>query len=235
MGCKMILTVAVTCFNEHKTIIQAIEEAKLIDIADKEIIVIDNCSTDGTRELLEKYNDPEIKMILQDKNYGFGRSIELALETAKGKYTYIHHADCEYDYHYLPQFITFAEENNLDIVLGSRTKNFKGTKIDLMRERPEYLASIISTWLINVWYDKKFTDIIGSRLYKTETIKNVKISTYGAGFDFESISRICKYGLKINEIAIGYKARADSHDKKIKPYHMINALYAMFKVRYFEK
>ncbi|MFA5778951.1 MAG: glycosyltransferase family 2 protein [Elusimicrobiota bacterium] len=228
------LTVVITSYNEVKTVLQAVKDAKLIDVQDKEIIIIDNCSTDGTRELLKNINDPSINLIFQDKNYGFGKSIELGLSIAKGKYTYIHHADNEYDYRYVSKILDFAEKNNLDIVIGSRIKDFNESRWNIIKQRPEYLAAIISTYLINLWYGTKFTDIIGSRLYKTSAIKKVPITTYSAGFDFESISRICKRKLKIEEIAIGYTPRICRKDKKIKWYHMVDALVSMFKVRFFE-
>jgi len=230
----MKLTVVVTSYNEVKTILQAVEDAKLIDVEDKEIIAIDNCSTDGTRELLEKTNDPSINLILQEKKYYMGKSVEIGLNIAKGKYTYIHHADLEYDYRYVPKMLEVAEKNDLDLVLGSRIKNFDGSLWELIRKRPEYMATLITTKLVNFWYGKDFTDIIGSRVYRTSSIKKVPIGTYGPGFDFESVSRICKRGLKIKEVAIGYTPRANKRDKKAKPYHMINALVSMFKVRFFE-
>lgn len=229
------LTVVITSYNEVRTVLQAIKDAKLIDVQDKEIIVIDNYSTDGTRELLKKINDSSINLIFQNKNYDFGKSIELGLSIARGKYTYIHHADNEYDYRYVSKMLEFAEKNDLDILIGSRIKDFNDSTLNLIKQRPEYLATIISTYLINLWYGKRFTDIIGSRLYKTSSIKTVPINTYSiAGFDFESISRICKRKFKIGEIAIGYTPRISKKDKKIKWYHMFYALVSMFKVRFFE-
>jgi len=229
------LTIVITSYNEVRTVLQAVNAAKLIDVKDKEIIIIDNCSTDGTRELLENINDPSINLILHDKNYGFGKSIEIGLNLAKGKYTYIHHADNEYDYKYVSKMLEFAEKNDLDIVIGSRIKDFNDSTLNLIKQRPEYLATIITTYLINLWYKKRFTDIIGSRLYKTLAIKEVPISIYGvAGFDFESISRICKRNLKIEEISIGYTPRLCRKDKKMKWYYMTVALISMFKVRFFE-
>jgi glycosyltransferase involved in cell wall biosynthesis len=231
----MNLSVIVTSYNEAGTILQAVSDAKAIAVNDKEIYVIDNCSADGTRELLQTINDPDVKVVLQDRNYGFGRSVELGLSLAKGEYTYIHHTDLEYDYKCVPDMISFAEINKLDIVLGSRIKAQEKANIALIQERPENIATIISTGLINWWFGKEFTDIIGSRLYKTEMIRKVPISTYGAGFDFESITRICMRKLNINEVAINYMPRTEKKGKKIKPYHMLNAIIAMFKVRYFEK
>jgi glycosyltransferase involved in cell wall biosynthesis len=213
-------------------IAKAIEDAKKIEVSDKEIIIIDNGSTDGTKEYLQSLNEPSFRFVLQERNMGFARTIETGLRMAHGVYTYIHHADNEYDYRSAVQMLEFAEQKQLDIVIGSRIKNFKGSLWNLVKERPEYLATIISTGLINFWYKKNFTDIIGSRLYKTNVIKNVPVTVLGAGFDFESITRICKMGLKIEEISIGYKARENKADKKIKPYHMVDALLSMLKTHY---
>jgi glycosyltransferase involved in cell wall biosynthesis len=237
MAGTMRLTVVMTSRNEAKTVATAFQSLKSIAVEDKEIIVIDNNSNDGTKEILREYqkNEPGIKFVLQDKNFDFPYSVQMGLNTARGRYTYIHHADDEYDYRYVPKMLEYAEKNDLDILLGSRTKDFKGSKWQLIKKRPAFLAALISTGLVNFWYDKHFTDIIGSRMYRTETIRKVPISDYHHGFDFESISRICKLGLKMDEMAIGYTPRACQSDKKIKWYNMIDALIALFKTRYFDK
>jgi glycosyltransferase involved in cell wall biosynthesis len=233
----MRLTVVVTSYNEVKTVAKAFQSAKAIDFEDKEIIVIDNNSSDGTKEILQEYakKEPGIKFILQDKTFYFSNSVQLGLKLANGQYTYIHHADDEYDYRDVPKMLEYAEKNDLDILLGSRIKDLKGSKLQQLIQRPAYLATYISTALVNLWYKKKFTDIIGSRLYKTESIRKVPVDTVHTGFDFESISRICKRGLKIDEVGIGYTPRQCKADKKIKWYNMIDGLAALFKVRYFEK
>jgi hypothetical protein len=130
--------------------------------------------------------------------------------------------------------MNYAKKNNLDVVLGSRLKNNKKSKIALVFEKPAYLATLICTFLINIFYNCKFTDIIGGKLYKTESIKKIKTNSYYEGFDFEFISRICKKKLRIGEVSIKYCPRENSNEKKIKFYHMINALYEIFKVKYSE-
>ena len=88
--------------------------------------------------------------------------------------------------------------------------------------------------LINKFYNRKFTDIIGAKLYKIKSIKKIPINSYHMGFDFEFISRICKNNYKIGEVYIKYKPREISKDKKIKFYHMFIAFYEIFKVKFFE-
>ncbi|MEA3493977.1 MAG: glycosyltransferase family 2 protein [Candidatus Margulisiibacteriota bacterium] len=231
----MKLTVIATVFNEVKTVCQAIKDIEKIKVPEKEVIIIDNCSTDGSRKLLEELeaNDfKEYKYIYNDKNLKCGNFI-IGRDMANGEYIYLHHTDLEYDPGAAMEMLAVAEQGSYDVILGSRLKDNKDSMWSIMRKRPEYLATIISTALVNKWYGKKFTDIIGTRLYRTSTIRKVPTGTTGYGFEFGFVTRMCKLGLKIAEIAVPYKPRVCKRDKKVKPYHMLNALFEMFKARYF--
>jgi hypothetical protein len=127
-----------------------------------------------------------------------------------------------------------AEEKKLDVVLGSRLKYSK-KDLSLIVNKPSWLATIICTFLINIFYKKNFTDIIGAKLYRRESIKNIKINNFQAGFDFELMSKISKMKLKTAEMSIKYKPRENSSEKKIKFYHMFEALYEIFRVKFFSK
>lgn len=224
-----LLTIVVTVYNEVDTIRQAIRDAQSLDI-EKEIIVIDNFSTDGTRDILREMEDGTFSVVYQDRNYGYGKSVETGIRLAKGEYIYIQMSDLEYDYMTSLEMLKVAKENGYDVVIGSRLKGLKNLSYwRVIRERPAYLASIISTFLINWWYNKRFTDVIGSKLYKTSSIRSIKINTYGPGFEFEHVCRMCKARLGIGEVPVKYKPRVKG--KKMKPYHMLNALIALFKER----
>jgi glycosyltransferase involved in cell wall biosynthesis len=231
----MKLSIVVITFNEVKTVKEAIDNVRSLDI-EKEIIVIDNCSTDGTAEIIEQLGYGDIKFVLQKKNYGVGRSYELGFEMSRGEYVFIQHSDLEYDYTAALIMLELAERTNLDAVFGSRFQELlkTTTRWSLFKERPAILASYISTYLVNTWYGYKFTDVIGAELYKTSVIQKIPISTYNTGFKFEHVSRMCKKRLEIGEINIEYKPRDNAADKKIKSYHIINALWAMVRVRFFE-
>jgi spore coat polysaccharide biosynthesis predicted glycosyltransferase SpsG len=126
-----------------------------------------------------------------------------------------------------------AERENLDIVLGSRIKN-KNNLIKNIKHNPTFLATYVTTFLINTLYQKNFTDIIGSKLYRVDTIKNIKVDFLHEGFDFGFMSRACKENYKINEIMVDYKPRENFSEKKIKWYHMFVALFAIFKVKFID-
>jgi len=228
----MKLTVLVPVYNEVNTILQAIEEVEKITVPDKEVIIIDNCSTDGTRELLEGLKTDKYMIIYNDHNTISGSLIN-GMKMAKGEYLYSHHADLEYDPSDAMKMLAVAEQGGYDVVIGSRLKGKKDSIWDIVRDRPAFLASMMCTALINRWYGKNFTDVIGTHLFRTATIRQVPVDTYGQGYIFEHISRICKRGLKMTEVAVSYHPRSYMEGKKIKPYHIVNALFAMFKVRYF--
>tara|TARA_A100000164_G_C21918805_1_gene779605 strand:- start:1649 stop:2335 length:687 start_codon:yes stop_codon:yes gene_type:complete len=225
------LTFVVLVWNEVGTIEQAINDVKKIKYSNKEIIIIDNASTDGTREILKKIKN--IKIIYRKKNLGAGQSCITGIKRAKGEYVFIQFSDLEYDHFRSIDMMNYAIKNNLDIVLGSRLRN-KKSLLKLIYKKPSYLATLLTTFLINLFYNKNFTDIIGAKLYKTKTVKKIPCNSYHTGFDFEFISRACKRNLKIGEISIKYKPRSNSREKKIKFYNIFNALYEIFKVKIFK-
>jgi glycosyltransferase involved in cell wall biosynthesis len=229
------ITYLIPVYNEIRTVRRAIEDIINLKYSNKEIIIIDNGSTDGSQKIINKFkNNKIIKVILRKKNLGYGKTIEEGIKKASGDYIFIQYADLEYDYKISTKMIQLAEKSQLDIIIGSRLKkNLEKNIIKIIIKKPAYLATIICTFLINKFYNKNFTDIIGGKFYRTSSVRKIPINSYQAGFDFEFFSRICKKKLKIREIFIKYKPREYSAEKKIKFYHMINALYEIFKVKLF--
>lgn len=229
----MKLTIIVQVFNEKSTILQAIKEAKELKI-DKEIIVIDNHSTDGTREILKNLNDDSIQIIFQHKNLGPGGTVQTASNVAKGDYIHFFHADLEYKANDVYKMLQKAEEENLDAVFGSRLANKKYlTKFALIKERPYVLATFIATYMINKWYRKDFTDVIATKLIKVKALKEINCKFKNQGSEFEVASKLSKRGYKIGEVPIFYKPRSHKEGKKIKAIDIIPALHALIKVRFF--
>jgi glycosyltransferase involved in cell wall biosynthesis len=228
------ITYLITVFNEVKTVKKAIQDIIDIKYPNKEIIIIDNGSTDGSKLIIKNYKNKENKIIkiLRKKNLGFGTSVNEGINKARGDYIYIQYSDLEYDHKRSIYMMNYAKKNNLDVVLGSRLKKKKSI-IKTIIKKPSYLATIVSTFLINNFYEQKFTDIIGGKLYKRESIKNIRSMSFNEGYDFELISRICKQKLKIGEVSIKYSPRKNSNEKKIKFYHIFNAFYQIFKVKFF--
>lgn len=231
----MKLTLIVPVFNEKSTILQAINQAKEIKI-DKEIIVIDNHSTDGTIEMLRNLKDESLKIIFQSENFGPGGQVKTAAKLAKGDYIYFHHSDLEYKASDIYVMLQKAEEKNLDAVFGSRLANKKHhSKFALIKERPAVLAALIATFLVNKFYKKNFTDIIATKLIKTNALKELNCEFLNQGSEFELASKLCKRGYKIEEVPIFYKPRSRKEGKKIKATDSFHALIALIKVRLFDR
>lgn len=231
---EKLLTIVVTTYDEINTIEESLRQVEALDL-DKEIMVVDNCSTDGTREFLENYGNKDIKMILRDRNLGYGNSIIEACEKARGKYLYVHNSDLEYDPAYSHQMIELAEKTGCDAVFGSRLATNTKSFLTTVRERPYFLAAIISTWMVNFFYGKKFTDIIGSKFYRVSSLKTLfPFDDITITFDFELVSKLCKRGYQVLEIPVSYNPRSSREGKKIKFYHSFTALIALLKVRLFD-
>lgn len=229
----MKLSIVITCFNEKNTILQAIEEAKKVDL-DKEIIIIDNASTDGSREILKNLKNENINIVFQPKNYGYGQSVKTGASLSKGEFIYVHYSDLEYDIECVYRMIEIAERNNLDVVFGSRLYDNKKSALDLIKKRPYYLGTLITTFMINLFYRKNFTDIIGTRLYRSSSFKKLSIGSTGMSFDFEVVSKVCKNGFKTTEVPVSYRPRSTREGKKIKPSDIFPAILTILKVKFFQ-
>lgn len=230
----MKLTIIIGCFNEKPTILKAIEEAKALNI-DKEIIVIDNYSTDGTKEILEGLKDDTgLKIIFHSKNMGAGYSGWEGICLAQGNYVYGPGADLEYRMEDALKMLDKMEKEGLDVVFGSRLLNKTNiSRIRLIKERPFWLGTIIATFFINLLYGKHFTDIIGTNLIKTSALRKINCKDNGQAFAFELVSKLCKGGYKIGEVPIYYRPRTHKEGKTIRVFDMIPALWAILRVKVF--
>jgi len=232
----MIITFLIPVYNEVKTIENAIEEVLQLENIKKEIIIIDNCSTDGSIEIVKKFeNISNVKVILKSKNLGYGDSIKKGFELATGDYIYIQYTDLEYHISGFEIMLKKILETKSDCVFGERYKN--NTFLSHIKEiiyRPSYLATLLTTSLINIFYDKDFNDVIGGKLYKSSKIKSIKVDSNHTGFDFELVSKIVKNNFKVENTLVPYKPRENSSEKKIKFYNMFNAVYEILRVKFFK-
>jgi len=230
----MKLTILIGCYNEKGTILKAIEEAKAVKV-DKEIIVIDNSSTDGTKEILESIKgDPDLKIIFNPRNMGAGYSGRQAIERARGEYFYAPGADLEYKMDDVCKMLQKMESAGLDVVFGSRLFEKKDVStMQLIKERPFWLGTIVGTFLINILYQRDLTDIIGTYLAKTSILKKLACRSNSHDIMFELASKFCKHGCRIGEVPVWYKPRTHKEGKTIKAFDMIPAVLAIIRVKIF--
>jgi biofilm PGA synthesis N-glycosyltransferase PgaC len=134
------ITYLITVYNEVKTVKKAIQDVIKIKYPNKEIIIIDNASTDGSQLIIKNFKNKKnkIKKILRTKNLGFGKSVIEGITKAKGDYIYIQYSDLEYDHNRSIYMMNYAKKNNLDTVLGSRLKN-KKKRIQRIKKITKYI------------------------------------------------------------------------------------------------
>ncbi len=231
---NIIITYYISCYNEVNTIIEAIEDIVKLPINNKEIIVVDNNSYDGTIEKLKNYQikNSKIKIIFNPKNLG-SQSFLIAKKMANGKYFYNHHGDREYDHNKTLEMIDIAEKNNLDVIFASRLKKkiYSDGYLKLLKANIYYLGTIVLTFLCNILYKKKFTDILGTKLFKLNSIKNIPYDTLKMHTgEFYYVSRLLSSNLKMSEVEIEYTPRKFGR-KSIKWFHLFIGIYIIIKIK----
>jgi hypothetical protein len=162
---------------------------------------------------------------------GMGKTIQECIKKSTGDYIFIYDSDLEYDHYRSIYMARYAKKRKLDVVMGSRMKR-KYSMIKKAIERTANIATFICNFLINKFYNKKFTDIIGAKLYRVKSIKKIPIDCFNEGFEFNFTSKILKMKLNVAEIFINYEPRKEGV-KKIKFYHMVNAIYQIIKIKFF--
>ncbi len=198
--------------NKLKSFIDYVKEKNL----EIEIIIIDNNSNDGSSEFLKKIseeqNDNNIKFIFNDKNLGKGGSIKKACLIASGKIACIFDID-EYSYEDLFKGINYFENNDIDLLIGSRILEKK-----MFIYKKNLYGVIALTTIINKLYNLKLTDSAGAtKLFRLDLYKKTKIFTSGFNFEFELICKFAKKKYTIKEYHNNYNPRTYAQGKKINP------------------
>ena len=205
-------SIVIPCFNERQTVIELIDRVHAVPV-DKEVIVVDDCSTDGTRELLQKRAREcgDITLRLRQRNGGKGASVQEGLRCASGDVVIIQDADLEYDPADYPVLLRPIQTGKAHVVYGSR---FIG------EHRAMYfwhsLGNQFLTLLCNALFDTTLTDM--ETCYKVFTIdiaRRLRLREPRWGFDPEITARMLKMGYRIYEVPISYAGREFNEGKKI--------------------
>ena len=229
-----ILTVVIPVFNEEKTIEQCISRVLASDTLglDLNIIISDNNSTDGTREILKSISDTKIKCLFKEKNEGKGSNIKNALKYANGDIILFQDADLEYHPENYPGLIKPFLENDADVVYGSRLTRAKTTKI---LGFPNYIGNKIFTLLANFLFNRIYTDIAtGYKVFKKEIIKSISIESNGFEMEPEITAKISKNKkLNIYEVPITIYSRRYDEGKKVRWWDFFIYVYTLIKWKIF--
>jgi glycosyltransferase involved in cell wall biosynthesis len=228
----MIISIIVPVFNEEKTILQILEKINAQkNNFDLEIIIYDDFSNDGTREILLQNKNLYKKIILGEKNLGKGYGIKQALNYISGDVVIIQDADLEYDPNDYSILLQPIINNNADIVLGSR---FKGDKPQRVLYFSHRIANCIITLLVNFLTNINFTDVeTGLKVFRSNSIKELNLKENSFAIEIEMIMKIAKLKKKIYEVGVSYNGRTYEEGKKIKLKDAFEAVIKVFKYKIF--
>ena len=230
----MKLSVIVPCYNEIKTIDALLEAITRSPYSDKEIIIVDDCSTDGTREKLQKEIEPAgrvSKVIYHEINQGKGAALRTGIQAATGDLVIIQDADLEYDPNEYPKLVEPILQNKADIVFGSR---FYGGDPHRGLYYWHSVGNAFLTMISNMFTNLNLTDMETCyKVFRREVIQKIKIEENRFGFEPEITAKVAKLNCRIYEVGIAYYGRTYAEGKKIGWRDGFRALYCIVKYNLF--
>ena len=229
-----ILTVIIPVYNETNTIVKIIDQILKIKIK-KQIIVVDDCSTDGSKEKIIKNKRKIHKIVFHKKNLGKGAAIRTAQKYIKGKLVIIQDADLEYNPKDYKKLIKPIIKKKSLAVYGSRVLGKKRYMTNdftsLMRVFFNHILTIISNFLNR----QRLTDAHTCyKVFDSKLFKKIKLNENGFAFCPEVTTKISKLKIDITEIPISYKGRTYKQGKKISYYDGVMAIFALIKYKFFD-
>ena len=225
------LSVVMPVFNEKNTVLKIIDKVLKLDIV-KELIVVDDCSTDGTSELLKSTKfDDRVKLLSHDKNMGKGAAIRTGFKNVSCDVAVIQDADLEYDPNEFNDMIKPIADGLADVVYGSRLSGGKPQRVHLFWHR---IGNDFLTFLTNLLYNTTLSDMETCyKMFKREVIAGINIHSNDFSVEPEITAKILKNkSLRIYEMPISYYGRNYAEGKKINWTHGFGALWALFKYRF---
>lgn len=222
------LSIIIPCYNEKENIVTIVEKILTTPIKNKEIIVVDDMSTDGTKEILEAKVRPLVsKIVYHEKNGGKGAALKTGFAHATGDIVIIQDADLEYDPMEYEQVVAPIANGEADVVYGSRFLNSRAKGYLSNR-----LANKFLTRLSNLFTRLKLTDMETCyKAFKREIIQSVDIQEKRFGFEPEITAKISRMHLTIREVPISYYPRTMEEGKKIGFRDGLRAIYCIWKYR----
>lgn len=212
----MKLSIVVPVYNEVATLEKIIAAIKAVDVGmEKEIVLVDDCSKDGTRELLQQLQakDPTLAVYFHEVNQGKGGALHTGFQKATGDYVLIQDADLEYDPNEYPQLLAPLLSGRADVVFGSR---FLGGGAHRVVFYWHFVGNRFLTWLSNMTTNLNLTDMeVCYKVFKREVIQAIPLREKRFGFEVEITAKVARRHLRVYEVPISYYGRDYSEGKKI--------------------
>jgi len=226
----MKLSVLVPVYNEEKTLEAVVRAVHAVDL-DKEVVVVDDASTDSTPAILARLeNEGLVRSFRQDRNLGKGAAVRRAIAEATGEICIIQDADLEYQPRDFPSLIRPIVELGADAVYGSR---FLGPHRVFLYWH--YTANRFLTWLTNVLYDTMLTDMeTGYKAVRTDVLRSLELRSNTFDIEPEITAKLFRRRLKVFEVPITYNGRTYAEGKKIRAKDALLAVRALLRFRFLD-
>ncbi|MGB9595129.1 MAG: glycosyltransferase family 2 protein [Candidatus Poribacteria bacterium] len=228
------LSIVMPVYNEKDTINEIFNKVRSVDVGmEKEIIMVDDCSRDGTREILKEISEKNlegVKVIFHEKNCGKGAALRTGFKYVTGDITIIQDADLEYDPSEYPSLIKPIIEGKSDVVYGSR---FLGRKRPKGMAFSNFLANKLLTFISNILTGFRITDMETCyKVMKSSTLKELNLISDRFDIEPEITAKLAKKKVRLVEVPISYFGRAHEEGKKINWKDGFSAVYKIFKFRF---
>ena len=224
----MKLSIVIPVFNEAATIQRAIQRV-LEAPFEKELIVVDDGSTDGSRDMLRAMADPRVQVSYHDRNQGKGASLRTAFSRVTGDIVIIQDADLEYHPRDYPALIGPILDGDADVVYGSRFLGGPHRVLFIWHA----LGNQLVTFLANLLYNVNFTDIeTGSKAFRRAVLDHITLKSSSFAFEAEFTAKVAKRKFRLFETAISYVGRSYAEGKKISWRDGVVALWVLIKYRF---
>jgi glycosyltransferase involved in cell wall biosynthesis len=226
----MKISVVVPVYNERPTIESIINRVKAVPL-EKEIVIVDDYSRDGTRDILSNLNGGEVKIILHEKNLGKGAALRTGFSNVTNDIVIVQDADLEYDPAEYHKLIKPILDGKADVVYGSR---FMGSEPHRVLYFWHMVGNKILTFFSNMLTNLSLTDMETCyKVFKREVIKNITIEENRFGFEPEITAKLAKMDLRIYEVGISYAGRSYKEGKKINWKDGVSAIRCIIKYNLF--
>jgi len=228
----MKLSIVIPCYNEVKTIRHIVDRVRSAPVADKEIIIVDDCSRDGTRDLLRAEITPLVdKIIYHDVNQGKGAALRTGFAATTGDVVIVQDADLEYDPNEYPKLLQPIIDGKADVVFGSR---FAGGEAHRVVYFWHMVGNKFLTLLSNMLTNLNVTDMETCyKVFKRDVLQKITVEENRFGFEPEITAKVAKLDVVIYEVGISYYGRTYKEGKKTGWRDGFRALYAIMKYNVF--
>jgi len=232
------LSIVMPVYNERPTVLEVLQRVRDLPVS-KEILVVDNCSTDGTREVLQGLQHADVRVVLQPRNLMKGNSVRRGISLARGQYVVVQDGDLEYDPTDLVTMLEVIQQEGVLAVFGSRILGAQA-RGEAIKHSVFRLGGNLVNGIFQLLFRSKLTDIASCyKMAPREVLQELDLSCNGFDLDFETAAKLVmaarRRNLRIVEVPISYRPRTVAEGKKIRWQDGLRAILTLWRVRWSQR